>query len=169
MEIKRGDIFYVNQGEKPAVGSEQHSGRPAIIVSNDKNNMFSSTVEVVYLTAQPKTDLPTHVSIRSCSKASIAICEQITTVSKERLGGYKGHVTDTEMSNLEIAMLVSLALCLSETDKEIPAEIEENIAEVDTSENYIARLEKHVEESDIKCDMFQQMYESLLDRLIAAR
>lgn len=32
MSINRGDIFYVNPSE--TVGSEQRSGRPAIIVSN---------------------------------------------------------------------------------------------------------------------------------------
>ena len=57
MEIKRGDIFYVGGGY--ATGSEQHAGRPAIVVSNDVNNEHSSTVEMVYLTTRPKRDMPT--------------------------------------------------------------------------------------------------------------
>ena len=46
--------------EKKEVNS---GGRPAVIVSNDKNNAKSNTVEVVYMTTKPKTDLPTHVYI----------------------------------------------------------------------------------------------------------
>ena len=40
MSINRGDIFYVNPSE--TVGSEQRSGRPAIIVSNPLCNEHSS-------------------------------------------------------------------------------------------------------------------------------
>ena len=39
MSINRGDIFYVNPSE--TVGSEQRSGRPAIIVSNPLCNGHS--------------------------------------------------------------------------------------------------------------------------------
>ena len=66
MGIKRGDIYYIESGYA-TVGSEQRPGRPAIVVSNDRNNEHSSTLEVVYLTTQPKHDLPTHVTIRSTS------------------------------------------------------------------------------------------------------
>lgn len=50
MEINRGDVFYVNRSE--TIGSEQRSGRPAIIVSNPECNEHSPVVEVVYLTCQ---------------------------------------------------------------------------------------------------------------------
>ena len=49
MEINRGDVFYVNRSE--TIGSEQRSGRPAIIVSNPECNEHSPVVEVVYLTS----------------------------------------------------------------------------------------------------------------------
>ena len=45
MEINRGDVFYVNRSE--TIGSEQRSGRPAIIVSNPECNEHSPVVEVV--------------------------------------------------------------------------------------------------------------------------
>lgn len=108
MEIKRGDIWYVSKDNY--TGCEQAAGRPAIIVSNQKNNACSEVVEVVYLTTQPKKDLPTHVLIRSSERESTALCEQITTVSVDRLLGYKGHLTPAEMTNVEIAMLISLEL-----------------------------------------------------------
>ena len=108
-EIKRGDIRYIESGYI-TVGSEQRPGRPAIVVSNDRNNEYSSTLEVVYLTTQPKHDLPTHVTIRSTNRESIALCEQITSVAVERFGDYCGRVTEQEMSRIETAMQISLAL-----------------------------------------------------------
>ena len=108
-EIKRGDIWYTESGYN-TVGSEQRPGRPAIVVSNDRNNEYSSTLEVVYLTTQPKHDLPTHVTIRSTNRESIALCEQITSVAVERFGDYCGRVTEQEMSRIETAMQISLAL-----------------------------------------------------------
>ena len=39
MEIKRGDIWYVSKDNN--TGCEQAAGRPAIIVSNEKNNASS--------------------------------------------------------------------------------------------------------------------------------
>lgn len=100
MDIKRGDIWYIESGYSVAVSS---GGRPAIVVSNNRNNQYSGTVEVVYLTTQPKRDLPTHVTISSLSRESTALCEQITSVSTERFGSYRGAVTAEEMEDIEEA------------------------------------------------------------------
>lgn len=89
--MKRGQIYYIESNHQE-IGSEQRAGRPAVIVSNDKNNENSTTVEVVYMTTQPKNDLPTHVFIRSSLRPSTVLCEQIYSVSTERLGTY----TETE-------------------------------------------------------------------------
>ena len=61
-DIKRGEIFYISRGA--VHGSEQQADRPEVVVSNDQNNENSNTIEVVYLTTQPKTDMPTHCVIR---------------------------------------------------------------------------------------------------------
>lgn len=112
MSIKRGDVYYIESYYQ--TGSEQKAGRPAIIISNDKNNEFAGTVEVVYLTTQPKRYLPTHVTIRSVSRESTALCEQITTVSTERIRNYMGHITEDEMESIETAILISLAIPANE-------------------------------------------------------
>jgi len=115
MRIRRGDIYFV----KPhfSTGSEQRGGRPAVVVSCNKNNEYSATVEVVYLTTRKKNDLPTHVTIRSAERISTALCEQITTVALERIGYYVGHVTNVELKNLDIAMMISLGMQISITKK----------------------------------------------------
>lgn len=108
LELHRGDIFYIERFD--TTGSEQHSGRPGIIVSNEKNNQFSATVEVVYLTSKPKENLPTHVIIDSTGIKSIALCEQITSIDKSKIGAYKCTVTADEMRKVDLAMMESLGL-----------------------------------------------------------
>lgn len=118
-DIRRGDIFYVQR--EPVCGSEQIAGRPAIVVSNESNNQHCGTVEVVYLTTRPKKELVTHVTIKSSGCLSTALCEQVSTVSVERLANYAGHCTDSEMAQLEVAMMISLGIKVVEPAKPEPA------------------------------------------------
>lgn len=94
--------------EKKEVSSG--GGRPAVIVSNDKNNAKSNTVEVVYMTTKPKTDLPTHVYIESALRPSTLLCEQISTVSEGRIGEWIGELTDDEAKELDVALAISLGM-----------------------------------------------------------
>jgi mRNA interferase MazF len=120
MEILRGDIFYVEKSTY--IGHEQGGKRPAIIVSNDTGNQFSECVEIVYLTTQKKSKLPTHVDI-ICQSMSVALCEQVYTVSKERLGNFIRQCTKVEMQKIDEALKISLAL-----NKETPSK-EESVTE----------------------------------------
>lgn len=81
-----------------------------MIVSNDKNNKNSQTLEVVYLTTQPKNELPTHCTIRSTGRVSTVLCEQIHTVAVERIGKYIGVCTAQEMQNIDIGLMISIGL-----------------------------------------------------------
>lgn len=106
---KRGEIYYIYQSGSEQE-SEQVAGRPAIIVSNNKGNEFSPVVEVVFLTTKGKSPLPTHVEILSCKRPSIALCEQINTISKSRIGEYNGECTDEEMHKIDKAICVSVGI-----------------------------------------------------------
>lgn len=170
MEIKRGDIWYVRKDNY--TGCEQAAGRPAIIVSNEKNNACAEVVEVVYLTTQPKKYLPTHVLIRSSERESTAICEQITTVSVDRLLGNKGHLTPAEMTNVDVAMLISLELEVGkpvekivEVTKEVPVIRDVKVSTPASNPNMAAELAA----AKAKCEMLQTMYESLLNRVLAGK
>lgn len=81
----RGDIVYVDKSPTAEIGSEMHTARPGVIVSNDTLNITSPVVTVVFLTTKPKTNMPSHVTIESTGRKSTAICEQINTISKERI------------------------------------------------------------------------------------
>lgn len=108
MEIKRGDIFYVRAAGDVA-GSEQRPGRPAVIVSNDTCNQNSPVVEVVYLTGQEKTPLPTHVSVLA-KIPSTALCEQVSSVFVDRLGEFVKRCTEKEMEEINKALKISLGI-----------------------------------------------------------
>jgi mRNA interferase MazF len=106
-DITRGQIYWIKPSEyREAIGHVQRADRPGIVVST--HNKY--TVEVVYLTTQPKTDLPTHCTIRSSSKVSTALCEQIQTVSVEQIGSYIGTATVQEMEAIERCMMTSLGI-----------------------------------------------------------
>ena len=107
-EYKRGDVVFVRD-YRQTIGSEQDAARPAVIVSNDKANLFSPVVEVVFLTTQEKKPLPTHTTVL-CKVPSTALCEQITTISKERITGYIRTCTKTEMQAIDRCIKISLGI-----------------------------------------------------------
>ena len=148
--MKRGELYYVSPGEY--AGSEQGGGRPAIIVSNNACNATSDVVEVVYLTASPKPDLPTHVTIRSAPRVSTALCEQVTSVSKCRIGDYIGETTKNEMLQIDTALLISLDLYLPEKPSEQKAEHK------DSAPEYVTAL--------VERDVYKKLYEQLLEKLM---
>lgn len=155
MSIERGDIYYITNNRE-AVGSEQIAGRPAIVVSNDKNNEFSTVLEVVYLTSQPKTYLPTHVDITSSNRNSIALCEQVTTVSVKRVGDYIGHCDEEEMYNVDEALAISLGI-----ESHPSLSVDKNVNKERTS------LDEKQIRLEAERDFYKQMYEQMLHVVVA--
>ena len=103
----RGDIVWVSDSK--SMGSEQRGERPALIVSNDMANEHAPIVTVVWLTTQDKKPLPTHCEVRATEK-STALCENITTVSKERIGDFIRSATQKEMENVDRCISIALNL-----------------------------------------------------------
>ena len=155
--IERGDIFYVESVYNEE-GSEQKSGRPAIIVSNDKGNGHAPLVTVVYLTTAPKNYLPTHVTIRSSNRISTALCEQVTTVSKTRLGSYMSTCTDYEMEQIGMAIEIALGLEPIETIKEVVIEKPIEVAAPPDNSALVKAMAER--------DLFERMYQDVLAKLI---
>lgn len=144
-DIRRGEIFYIARGGA-SCGSEQYADRPAVVVSNDENNKHSGTIEVAYLTTQPKTELPTHVTIRSTGRVSTVLCEQVTSVSVERVNNYIGQVSEQEMKNIDIALMISLQLDGdSKSHKQYNETIKKQQEEIDG-------LKKEIEQVQQECD-----------------
>lgn len=102
-KVKRGQIYYINN-DTGRIGSEIRKTRPAVIVSKDFLNRYSGDLIVVFLTTRPKKDMETHVKIRSIKRESVALCEQVTTVSINRIQRYIGKATESEMQQIEKAL-----------------------------------------------------------------
>jgi mRNA interferase MazF len=111
--IKRGDIF--NCDLSPVVGSEQGGIRPVIVIQNDVGNLHSKTVVVAAITSKTeKFKISTHIYINNTKcgleKESLALLEQIRTVDRSRLSGYRGSLSPTEMIMINKALLISIGL-----------------------------------------------------------
>ena len=106
MEIYRGDIFYIKK-------INQDTGRPAVIVSNNDINESQNMVEVVYLVEKPNESLPTHAKVR-CHLPSTALCEQVVSVSKDRIDGFIRTCTDEEMEKINKGLSISLGIAESD-------------------------------------------------------
>lgn len=182
-EINRGDIYYIDRFGLQ-IGSEQRAGRPGIIVSNKENNRHSETVEVVYLTTAPKADLPTHVRIFSANRESIALCEQITTVSTEKLGNFIGRCTKEEVFQIELALIRSLRIKIPELrdlQKDLDAFVQEKRAAAIKEQKQSAETEEKEESApsnstdvryvrmEAERDMYRELYLELLCRVIPAK
>ena len=141
-DLHRGEIYYISRGGA-SYGHEQQADRPAVIVSNEKNNENSGVVEVVYLTTQPKTDLPTHTVIRSTGRVSTVLCEQIVSVSVDGIAGYIGQVSEQEQKNIDIALMISLQLDGNmKISKKYNETIKEQQEEIDHLKTEIEEMEK---------------------------
>lgn len=183
-EYHRGEIFFINEGE--SYGSEQGGARPGIIVSNDVGNKHAPIVEVVYLTSREKKLMPTHVRIKSSPIPSIALCEQIETVYKKRIGKYLAKATMDEMKQIDKALAVSIglggnmkmsdyvrewaeafkepdpieekAMQILETAKPVPIQIPEGFSDKER----IKELEKDLIRAEAERDVFQKLYKEQL-------
>lgn len=86
---------------------------------------------------------------------------------------YKGHhLTPAEMTNVEVAMLISLELEVGkpvekivEVTKEVPVIRDVKVSTPASNPNMAAELAA----AKAKCEMLQTMYESLLNRVLAGK
>lgn len=146
-EYHRGEIYYV--AKYATTGCEIATGRPAIIISNDRINNSLNTVEVVFLTSQVKPLTPEHILTRSSGRMSTVIGEQISTVDKNRIREFIGECTPDEMQKIELGLLHSLGL-EKYADKRM------------SDEQVILRLSEMKAEKDA----LKAMYDRLFDRVM---
>lgn len=186
MQVYRGDIFYVEDNYRTE-GSEQRPGRHALVVSNNTGNYHSDIVSIVFLTTQPKKDLPTHCQIMS-KLPSIALCEQVVTISQSRLGDYIRTATDAEMKEVDKCLIIALGLTPDVTCNEDDSQIDDLKEEIQIKQKTIDGLMKGIQEAEkeirelqeqttseayfevtrlkAQIEILEKQNEKLLDRLI---
>ena len=95
---KCGEIWMCNLSESE--GSIQSGYRPVFIVSNDKNNTYSPTINIIQITTKMnKRKLPVHVELWNYQRyglkaPSTLMVEQTTTVALSSLDKYIGKILD---------------------------------------------------------------------------
>ena len=109
--MKRGDIYMAELD--PVIGSEQGGTRPVVIIQNNTGNLHAPTVIAVPVTSSTgKPALPTHAFLPAGEgglwRDSIALCEQVRTLEKARLGRRLGAVGADALRGIEKALQVSL-------------------------------------------------------------
>ena len=107
--MKRGDIYLIRRRDD-AVGSEIKKARPGVLVSCDALNNTSGVVEVVYLTTQPRRDLPSHAHTARRTGVLSHGCEQVDSVSVYLLGERIARLSAEEMQAVDQALQCSLGL-----------------------------------------------------------
>ena len=110
---KRGDIYYVDFGEKD--GSKQGGVRPVLIIQNDIGNRHSPTVICAAITSRMnKAKLPTHIEIEASAygivRDSVILLEQLRTIDKRRLKDKICHLDSEIMEKVGKALRISLEL-----------------------------------------------------------
>ncbi len=109
---KRGQIWFVSLD--PVVGHEMGKERPALVVSNDRNNLFADTVTVLPITSKTEKIYPFEVFLSkeetNLPKDSKVKCNQIRTVDKKRLAKFVGNLSSERLKDIERALLIHLGI-----------------------------------------------------------
>ena len=113
--VRLGDIFLIDW--TPGRGSEQTGERPAVIVQTDafnSNERYPNTVVVTV--SNSGHDIPTHIVVPQSDEnglwepLSYVKCEQIMTISKDRLVRRLGRLTGDQVSQVATAIKRVLSL-----------------------------------------------------------
>jgi mRNA interferase MazF len=96
--VNRGDIYLCDFGSP--IGREQGFQRPALIVSHDEMARYG--LPVVLPVTRTKRGYPTHVELDGVLPVTSYVqCEQIRTVSTERMIRPLGSINDLTLRHIE--------------------------------------------------------------------
>lgn len=107
----RGEIYLVRLPSKP----KDMKNRPTLVVSLDVRNRLANDIIVVPLSTTLR-HAPTHVLLAAgeggLSKASMAKCEQVTTIDKSLLirGPFAGKISREKLKEIEKAMQIAIGI-----------------------------------------------------------
>nr|WP_317363934.1 type II toxin-antitoxin system PemK/MazF family toxin [uncultured Blautia sp.] len=122
MQIKRGDILIVDLKQKSGT-SLQAGIRPAIVISNNKANTYSTVITVVPLTSKiyKKRYMPTHVFIKKqemcgLERHALVLAEQITSIAVDSIIQRCGNISKKAMDRITKAVEIQMGIGKGEDD-----------------------------------------------------
>lgn len=109
----RGDIWFVSLD--PTKGREQAGDRTCLIISVDEFNLGPAELVTVIPTTGTKRNIPWHVEVTKndgdgLKKTSYIMCENIRTISRERLICRTGKVSQKIINSIEDRLRILLDL-----------------------------------------------------------
>lgn len=109
----RGEVWMIDLS--PVRGHEQDGTRPALVLSADEfNSSKAELVIVLPVTSKKKYALPTHVPIdppeAGLTMPSVILCDQLRTVSTDRLVRLLGAVEPATLEQVEPIVRALLGL-----------------------------------------------------------
>lgn len=135
--MNRGEIYYVSKTAIKSPGDYViQPGRPAIVVSDTALNNTQNVVSIVFLTSKPKIASPAHFVTRCNGVTGTALCEEVITIDKARLGKYVGKLSDYETEQLNNCLRA--VFCLGDS---IPYASSEDLAKANET---IEKLKKQI-------------------------
>lgn len=108
MVLKRGELWWVDL--EPTRGSEIKKTRPAVILTVDALNKARRTVVVVPLSSSAQARPPIVVATPSAGQYSVAVCDQIRAVDKDRLVEKIGSLTNADLGAIAAGLQQILLL-----------------------------------------------------------
>ncbi len=114
--MKRGEVYWGDL--EPRSGSEQTGRRPVIIISHDGFNLTHGwrSVIVVPLSTSPAqaarglSVVPIPQGVASLPRDCFAICHQVTTLDRSKLGTRIGELTQSELIKIEDGLKAAMDL-----------------------------------------------------------
>lgn len=120
MIIKTGDVVFVKIPN--GIGSQQTGERYAVVVSNNIGNKHSPTVEIMPgTTKRNNSKLPTHArfSAGECGLPfdTVFEAEAKWTVNKFQIQNIIGHMNDSQLERIAVAMVYATPIVMKAFDK----------------------------------------------------
>jgi mRNA interferase MazF len=95
-------------------GHEQAGTRPVVILSVDRFNASPAGLIIVLPITTRAKGIPSHVEVlageANLKQKSFIKCEDVRSISKERLSSYVGNISKQTMSQVEDKMRILLGL-----------------------------------------------------------
>jgi mRNA interferase MazF len=112
--VRRGEVYWAILD--PRSGSEQGGRRPVVILSNDAFNASPNWHSIIVVPLSTSLSQarrgPTAILIPAgqagLRQDSVALCHQITTLDRAKLGGYVGRLPAQLLSDVEQGLRVAL-------------------------------------------------------------
>lgn len=170
--FERGEVYAIRMDS--GMGSEQGYFRPGVIISNNKGNATSSTVNVAFTTTKLKP-IGVNVEIMATSRPSWVLCNQVATVDKIRIGNMMGVLNSQEMKEVDAALEEVFDLgyvdeaALKEKDSEIANRdvlIGDLKTEMAGAAAEIAKRNEEIASLKMEIEMWQKCYGRCMDMLV---